>query len=54
MVRQSQVVKLRRAAQEYEQALKTGTRQEQARCHAVLSAAYRNSSQDEVNAAIDF
>ncbi|GAA3247919.1 hypothetical protein GCM10020216_078930 [Nonomuraea helvata] len=52
MIRRSQVEKLKAATRELDKALRTGTRKEQARCHAVLSAAYRNSSNEEVTAAI--
>ncbi len=52
MARGSQVWKLKAAAREYEQAMRTGTKQEQARCYAVLNAAYRNSSEEEIHIAI--
>ncbi|MGP3930464.1 hypothetical protein [Nonomuraea sp. KM88] len=52
MIRQSQVERLKAAVRAYERALRYGTSKEQARCHAVLNAAYRNSSRDEINAAL--
>ncbi|MEU7743225.1 hypothetical protein [Nonomuraea sp. NPDC049158] len=52
MVRQSQVEKIKTAARECDIAVMTGSRQEQERCLAVLNALERNSTRDEINAAI--
>lgn len=52
MVRRSQVEKVKTAVREYEKAVCTGQRTEIARRYAVLNAVYRNSSEEEINAAI--
>ncbi|GAA3559649.1 hypothetical protein GCM10022419_045310 [Nonomuraea rosea] len=54
MVRRSQVEKIKTAVRELDTALKTGNRTQQERCYAVLEAVQRNSSNAEINAAIDF
>jgi hypothetical protein len=54
MVRRSQVEKIRKAVREFDRALKTGDRTQKERCYAVLQALRRNSSNAEINAAIDF
>ncbi|NUW46995.1 hypothetical protein [Nonomuraea rhodomycinica] len=54
MIRTSQVEILKTAVRELDAARENGTKAEMERCLSVVQAAYRNASDDEVNAAIEW